>query len=126
MLVSNQAVPARPVDATSVVSNPPALVRWTLAATARGMSYYRTPEHRRLRAELIQRWKPWEQSTGPRTADGKATSARNGYKGGERQSIRALAKFLRSLEGSPSVVAYRRPLSANNSHSPSVINHASR
>jgi hypothetical protein len=62
------------------------------------MSYYRTAEHRRLRAELIQRWKPWEQSTGPRTAEGKATSARNGCRGGERQSLRALAKRLDSLE----------------------------
>ena len=61
------------------------------------MSYYRTAEHRRLRAELIQRWKPWEQSTGPRSAEGKATSARNGYRGGERQSLRALAKLLHSF-----------------------------
>ena len=62
------------------------------------MSYYRTAEHRRLRAELIQRWKPCEQSTGPRSAEGKATSARNGYKGGERAALRALAKLLHSLE----------------------------
>jgi len=62
------------------------------------MSYYRTAEHRRLRAELINRWKPWEQSTGPRSAEGKATSSLNGYKGGERQSLRALAKLLHSLE----------------------------
>jgi len=60
------------------------------------MSYYRTAEHRRLRAELIQRWKPWEQSTGPRTEDGKATSARNGYRGGERDMLRTLAKVLGS------------------------------
>jgi len=60
------------------------------------MSYYRTAEHRRLRAELIQRWKPWEQSTGPRTAEGKATSSRNAYKSGERDRLRALAKLLRS------------------------------
>ena len=61
------------------------------------MSYNRTPEHRRPRAELIRRWKPWEQSTGPRSAEGKATSARNGYRGGERQG-RALAKPLHSLD----------------------------
>jgi hypothetical protein len=47
---------------------------------------------------LIQRWKPWEISTGPRTAEGKATSARNGYKGGERDTLRLLAKLLYSLE----------------------------
>ena len=28
------------------------------------MSYYRTPEHRAMRAELIRRWKPWEKSPG--------------------------------------------------------------
>lgn len=62
------------------------------------MSYYRTAEHWRLRGELIQRWKPWEKSTGPRTAEVKASSSRNGYKRGERQSLRPLAKLLRSLE----------------------------
>ena len=61
------------------------------------MSYNRTPEHRRRRAELIRRWKPWEQSTGPRSAEGKATSARNAYKGGERKGLRALAKLLHSF-----------------------------
>jgi hypothetical protein len=61
-------------------------------------SYYRTAKHRRLRAELIQRWKPWEQSTGPRTIEGKATSARNRYRGAERDMLRTLAKLLRSGE----------------------------
>ena len=54
-------------------------------------------EHRRLRAELIRRWKPWKRSTGPRTEEVKATSSRNGYKGGERQTLRALAKLLYSF-----------------------------
>jgi hypothetical protein len=44
------------------------------------MSYYRTPEHRQLRAELICKWKPWERSTGPKTPVGKARVARNSYK----------------------------------------------
>ena len=57
------------------------------------MSYYRMAEHRRLRAELIRRWKPWKRSTGPRTEEVKATSSRNGYKGGERQRLRAPAKL---------------------------------
>ena len=59
------------------------------------MSYYRMAEHRRLRAELIRRWKPWKRSTGPRTEEVEATSSRNGYKGGERQRLRAPAKLLR-------------------------------
>ena len=59
------------------------------------MGAYWTAEHRRLRAQLIQRRKPWEQSTGPRTAEGKAISSRNGYNGGERLSLRALTTMLR-------------------------------
>ena len=61
------------------------------------MSYYRTAEHRRLRAELIQRWEPWERSTGRRTAEGKATSARNGYRGRRRELLRELANLLQSF-----------------------------
>ena len=41
------------------------------------MRYFRTPEHRRLRAELIRKWRPWEKSTGPTTPEGKATVSRN-------------------------------------------------
>ena len=59
------------------------------------MSYLRTPEHRRLRAKLIHRWKPWEQSTGPRTAAGKARVSRNGFKGGHRAMLRELRAALR-------------------------------
>lgn len=59
------------------------------------MSYVRTPEHRRLRAELIRRWKPWEKSTGPKTAEGKAKVARHGYSGGTRAMLRELATVLR-------------------------------
>ena len=59
------------------------------------MSYYRTPEHRALRAELIRRWKPWEKSTGPKSAEGKAKVARNPYRGGERQMLRELRRALR-------------------------------
>ena len=46
-------------------------------------------------AALIQRWKPWERSTGPTTEEGKARVAGNACKGGERQLMRALAKLLR-------------------------------
>lgn len=62
------------------------------------MSYYRTPEHRALRAELIRRWKPWEKSTGPKMAEGKARSAMRGFKGGTRQMLRALARALREQD----------------------------
>ena len=59
------------------------------------MSYYRTPEHRAKRAELIRRWKPWEKSTGPKSPEGKARSAMRGYKGGWRDQLRDLRRILR-------------------------------
>ncbi len=59
------------------------------------MSYYRTPEHRAMRAELIRLWKPWEKSTGPKSPEGKAQSAMRGFKGGHRDVLRELAKMLR-------------------------------
>ena len=58
------------------------------------MSYYRTPEHRRLRAELIRRWRPWEHSTGPKTQEGKAKVSRNAFKGGTRAMLRELRRIL--------------------------------
>jgi hypothetical protein len=54
-----------------------------------------TPERRARQAQAIQRWKPWTKATGPKTAAGKARVARNGYKGGPRPKLRALAKLLR-------------------------------
>lgn len=39
-----------------------------------------TPERRARQAEAIKRWKPWEQSTGPRTDDGKTRSSENALK----------------------------------------------
>ena len=59
------------------------------------MSYYRTPEHRRLRSEMIRRWRPWEKSTGPTTPEGKARSSRNRWRGGQREQFRALMRELR-------------------------------
>ena len=61
------------------------------------MSYFRTPEHRQLRSELIRRWRPWEQSTGPRTPEGKARSSRNRWRGGQREQFRALVRELNEV-----------------------------
>ena len=36
-----------------------------------------TPEQRNEQAAKICAWRPWEQSTGPRTPDGKARASRN-------------------------------------------------
>ena len=54
-----------------------------------------TLERRQRQAELIQQWQPWKQSTGPRSAEGKAVASRNGYKGGQREQLRQLSKALR-------------------------------
>ena len=60
-----------------------------------------TPERRARQAALIRTWRPWEKSTGPRTAEGKATAARNGDKGGawkdERDNLRALKREFAEL-----------------------------
>ena len=54
---------------------------------------YRNAEPRQ--AAAIQRWKPWEKSTGPRTAEGKAIVARNAFKGGKRPLLRAKLREIR-------------------------------
>jgi hypothetical protein len=56
-----------------------------------------TPERRAQQAALIRTWRPWEQSTGPLTAEGKARTARNGDKGGQREKTRAMLSALRRL-----------------------------
>ena len=54
-----------------------------------------TLERRKRQAELIQTWRPWERSTGPRTSEGKRRSAMRGYKGAERPLLRALSRALK-------------------------------
>ena len=53
-----------------------------------------TPERRARQAELIRTWKPWEQSTGPRTPDGRLAVSRNAWKGGHRQMVRELSRLV--------------------------------
>ena len=57
-----------------------------------------TPERRARQAALIRTWRPWEQSTGPRTDEGKAKVARNAFKGGWRDKLRELARVLREQD----------------------------
>ena len=59
------------------------------------MSYCRTQQHRELRAELIRNWKPWERSTGPKSAQGKARVSVNSHRGAVRPLMRRLSKVLR-------------------------------
>ena len=56
-----------------------------------------TPERRARQAALIRAWKPWAQSTGPRTVEGKARTARNGFKGGRWRELHELTKSLNAL-----------------------------
>jgi hypothetical protein len=58
------------------------------------MSYVRSPEHRRLRSEIINRWAPWQHATGPRSPSGKARSAMNRWGGARRARARQLAREL--------------------------------
>ena len=43
-----------------------------------------TPERRAKQSAAVHRWKLWEKSTGPKTPEGKATSAGNSRKHGMR------------------------------------------
>lgn len=54
-----------------------------------------TAERRARQAEAIHRWRPWEQSTGPRTTKGKACASRNADKGGKRERLRSEMRRLR-------------------------------
>jgi hypothetical protein len=58
-----------------------------------------TPERWQQQAAAIRRWKPWQQSTGPRTDVGKARSSTNAFRGGERQRFCQLAMALRAALG---------------------------
>ena len=56
-----------------------------------------TPEERQRQRELIQRWKPWKQSTGAKTPEGKKRSGQNAYKTGKSLEVRELIKCLNGL-----------------------------
>ena len=56
-----------------------------------------TPEQRQRQRELIQRWKPWEKSTGARTAEGKAKVSKNAVKTGKSLEVRKLIQYLNGL-----------------------------
>ncbi len=58
-----------------------------------------TQERRLRQSQLIRKWKPWEKSTGAKTAEGKAISRMNSYKHGAYSSEnRALSKLLFQYE----------------------------
>lgn len=55
-----------------------------------------TPERRARQAELIRSWRPWEQSTGPRTIKGKAKASANRQKAldAARQALKEAQRAL--------------------------------
>ena len=54
-----------------------------------------TPERRQRQREMIQTWKPWAQSTGPKTREGKAVVSRNAYRAGITGQLRELRQAMR-------------------------------
>ena len=56
-----------------------------------------TPQRRARQSALIRTWQPWTRSTGPRTAEGKARTSRNAFKGGHGAKLRELKKALNAL-----------------------------
>ena len=63
-----------------------------------------TPEARKQHSELmkakIRLWKPWLQSTGAKTAEGKARSSRNAYKHGcgSQESIQMMREIREMIQ----------------------------
>lgn len=65
-----------------------------------------TEEERKKQAEAIRRWKPWENSTGPKTAAGKERCRLNAYKTGLhgvagdalRESLRLNKQFVKHAQ----------------------------
>ena len=59
-------------------------------------------ERRAKQAKAIRRWAPWKRSTGPQTDEGKASSSRNAWKGGQwltnREMLKELGRLLREQE----------------------------
>jgi hypothetical protein len=51
-------------------------------------------ERRKRQAQAIRHWRPWEHATGPRTVEGKARSARNADRGGQRRVLREMIRTL--------------------------------
>jgi len=53
-----------------------------------------TEERRQKQSEAIRRWKPWEQSTGPKSEQGKRAASRNSLKHGRRSAGQIEARRL--------------------------------
>ena len=58
-----------------------------------------TPERRLKQSLKIRQWRPWDNSTGPRTSEGKAASSGNAYRGGVRSMLNSMSELLREQGG---------------------------
>lgn len=56
-----------------------------------------TSDQKQQQREVIQNWRPWEHSTGPRSNEGKARVSRNAYKGGLHSQLRAATKGINQI-----------------------------
>ena len=56
-----------------------------------------SPERRKKQSEAIRQWKPWNQSTGAKSLEGKAVVSRNAWKGGHGATIRQITKELNDV-----------------------------
>jgi len=65
----------------------------------------RSLEYRTHRAKIIHEWKPWTNSCGPKSPEGRATVSRNAEKGNPRGSIIAARALVRILEEDARVLA---------------------
>ena len=53
---------------------------------------------RARQSQLIQAWKPWKKSSGPKTEEGKKIASRNAYKeGGKSKLLREQLRDLKQL-----------------------------
>lgn len=51
-----------------------------------------TEDRRQRQREAIQRWRPWSKSTGPKSPEGKAVTAKNACAGSEPMKLRWIAE----------------------------------
>jgi hypothetical protein len=56
-----------------------------------------TASRQAAQSAAIRRWRPWELSTGRRTANGKRHVSRNAYRGNHRPEFRQLMRQVREL-----------------------------
>ena len=56
-----------------------------------------TDERRKRQSQAIRRWKPWQQSTGAKTPEGKAVVAQNAFKGGIWAELMLLQREAKAL-----------------------------